>query len=90
MPSALSVTEDSVPPVVESATVAPPVTTLLPKASLPWTVIVEVELPSAVIEAGEAVIVVAAALTAAGVTVRLEVAVWMPFVVFVAITVCGP
>ena len=91
MPSAWSVTAESVPPVVESAIVAPPrdeaVVVRDPSA---WTVIVEVELPSAVIVPGEAVIVEVAAEAAAGVTVRLAVVVWMPLVEFVATTVCGP
>ena len=44
-------------PPSESATLSPPVVRLVPEASLSWTVIVEVEAPSATIEVGLAVIV---------------------------------
>ncbi len=57
MPLPLSVTAESVPPVVESATASPPATRLVPEASLSRTVIVEVEAPFATIDAGAAVIV---------------------------------
>ncbi len=57
MPLPLSVTAESVPPVVARATVSPPAIRLVPEASLSRTVIVEVELPSAWIEVGLAVIV---------------------------------
>jgi hypothetical protein len=52
VPFPWSETEPSEPPVVESATVSPPATRLVPEASFSWTVIVEVELPSAWIEVG--------------------------------------
>jgi hypothetical protein len=59
----LSVTELKVPSVVESATVAPPVTMLTPPASFNWTVIALVVIPFAKIEPVEAVIVEAKTLT---------------------------
>ncbi len=51
----MSVIALKVPSVVERTTVSPPVVRLLPLSSLSWTVMEEVELPSAVIEAGAAV-----------------------------------
>ena len=50
----MSVTEPSDPSVVASPTVSPPVVRSLPLASLSWTVIVDVEAPSATIETGAA------------------------------------
>jgi hypothetical protein len=58
VPLLLSVTALSVPSVVESVTFAPPDVTLFPFASCACTVTVEVEDPFAVIDAGEAEIVV--------------------------------
>ena len=60
VPSLLSVTVESVPRVVASATVPPLAVRLLPSASLSWTVTVEVLAPFATIEAGLALIVVVA------------------------------
>ena len=57
MPSWLSVTEESAPPVVESATVSPPAARFVPAASFSRTVIVEVAIPFAWIEVGLALIV---------------------------------
>ena len=50
------VTEPNDPSVVASATVSPPEVRLLLLASTSWTVIVEVEAPSAVIDVGAALI----------------------------------
>jgi len=57
VPLLLSVTEPSVPEVVASVTVAPPVVRLFPFASFNRTVMVDVLVPFAVIDVGEAVIV---------------------------------
>ncbi len=69
----MSVTVSSVPKVVERATVSPPVVRLLPLTSLSWTVMVEVDVPSAVIEAGAAVINEVAAEAAPGVKLTVTV-----------------
>ena len=63
----MSVTLESVPDVVDRATVAPPVVTLDPVAFLSWTVIVVVEVPLRTIEFDAAVMVDVAA---DGVTVK--------------------
>ncbi len=69
------VTTLNVPRVVPSVTVSPPVVRLLPLASLSRTVIVEVDVASAAIEVGEAVIneVVADAAPVVKLTVALPV-----------------
>ena len=91
MPFALSVTDESEPAVVESATVPPEPVRLLPSASLSWTVIVEVELPSAVIEPGAALIVEVAVEAAPALTVIAAlVPVIDPVTVSVAVTVREP
>ena len=69
MPLLWSVTEDRVPAVVAKVTVPWLVVSLLPLASLAWTVIVDVEDPLATIEVGLAEIVVVAPETAPGVKV---------------------
>jgi hypothetical protein len=71
----LSVTEESVPNVVLSVTVAPPEVKLFPLASFNWTVMVDVLVPLAVIDEGEAVMVdvVALAVPATNATVSLSV-----------------
>jgi hypothetical protein len=56
VPSPLFVTAPRFPPVVFSATSAPPDVRLLPSASRSWTVIVDVLVPLAGIEVGDAVI----------------------------------
>ena len=58
----MSVTVVIVPSVVDKMTVAPPVVRLLPLASFAWIVIREVLTPSAVMDVGDAVMVVAAVL----------------------------
>jgi hypothetical protein len=70
VPSPLSVTALSAPEVVDNVTVPPLATKLLLAASFACTVIVEVEAPSAVIEAGLGVIVVFPALTGPTATTR--------------------
>ena len=91
MPLALSVTEPSEPLVVASATVPPEVARLLPRASLSWTVIVEVVLPFAVIEPGAALIVEVAREAAPALTVIAAVVpVIVPVTVSVAVTVREP
>ena len=76
---------------VESATVPPEPVRLLPSASLSWTVIVEVELPSAVIEPGAALIVEVAVEAAPALTVIAAVVpVIVPVTVSVAVTVREP
>ena len=69
MPLLWSVTEDRVPAVVAKVTVPWLVVSLLPLASLAWTVIVDVEDPLATIEVGLAEIVVVAPEAAPGVKV---------------------
>ena len=69
MPLLLLVTEDRVPAVVDKVTVPWLVVSLLPLASLAWTVIVDVEDPLATIEVGLAEIVVVAPEAAPGVKV---------------------
>ena len=71
----MSVTVSSVPRVVDSVTVSPPVVRLLPLASLSCTVIIEVDVPLAVMEVGAAVIneVVAAGAPGLKLTVALSV-----------------
>jgi len=72
VPSPLSVTDPSSASVVPSVTVAPPVGTLLSLLSFARTVITEVpEVPSALIDAGVAVIVVCAASAEPGETTTL-------------------
>ncbi len=56
MPSLLSDIPPRPPSVVAKATVSPPIVRLLPLTSRSWTVIVEVEDPSAVMDVGEALI----------------------------------
>jgi hypothetical protein len=67
VPSRLSVTAPSVPASVTSATVSPPAVRLLPFASFNCTVTVDVDVPSATMLAGDAVIVDVAADAAPGV-----------------------
>ena len=69
----LSVIDPSVPEVVDSATVAPPLVRLFPLTSFNWTVTVEVEVPLAVMLEGDAVIV--DVVTDAGPGVKATVAV---------------
>ena len=69
MPFPLSVTAESVPNVVDSVTVAPPVVRLFPFASFACTVIVVVLVPLAVIDDEAAVIVDVAALITPGTNV---------------------
>ncbi len=57
MPLALSVTLESVPAVVDRATVAPPVVIFAPLKSFSWTVITVVEVPLRTIEFDAAVMV---------------------------------
>jgi hypothetical protein len=78
----LSVTEESVPSVLLNVTVAPPEVKLFPLASFNCTVMVEVLVPFAVIEVGEAVMVEVVALAVPGtnVTVSLSVIVTPPTV----------
>ena len=91
MPSALSVTAESEPLVVESATVPPDAARLLPNASLSWTVTAEVEVPFAVIEPGAATIVDSASEGAAAFTVIAPLVPVIELVgVSVAVTVCEP
>jgi hypothetical protein len=66
VPLALSVTELRLPRVVDRTTVPPLEVKLLPLASFAWTVIVEVDDPFAVIDAGDAEIAVVEADTAPG------------------------
>ncbi len=88
MPFVWSVTALNVPSVVPNVTVFPPVVRLLPLASLIRTVIVEVDVPSAVIVVGEAVIneVAAEAAPVVKLTVALSV-IGVPFTVPVTIAV---
>lgn len=58
----MSVTAVTVPSVVDKVMVAPPVVRLLPLASFAWIVISDVLAPSAVMDVGDAVIVVVAVL----------------------------
>ena len=88
----LSVTEPKVPKPVASVTVSPPVVRLFPLVSFSCTVMVEVDTPSAVIEAGTAVIrdVVATAPPGVRVTVALSViavAFTVPVIVAVPVVV---
>ena len=69
MPLLWSVTEDRDPVVVDKVTVPWLEVSLLPLASSAWTVIVEVEVPLAVIEVGLAEIVVVEPEAAPGVKV---------------------
>ncbi len=71
----LSVTAPKVPKSVASVTVSPPLSRLFPLMSFSCTVIVEVDTPSATIDAGAAVIrdVVASATLGVKVTVALSV-----------------
>ncbi len=66
----MSVTALNVPRVVPSVTVSPPLVRLLPLASLSSTVIVDVDVPSAAIEVGEAVINEVAGKACAAVTLK--------------------
>ncbi len=87
----LSVTEESEPLVVKSATVPPEPVRLLLSASLSWTVMVEVELPLAVIEPGAALIVEVAVEAAPALTViEAVVPVIVPVTVSVAVIVREP
>ena len=63
----LSVTPEIAPSVVLSTTVSPPEVSSLPLESSAWTVIVEVAIPSAVIDVGFAEIVESVADTGPGV-----------------------
>jgi hypothetical protein len=78
----LSVTEERVPSVLLSVTDAPPEVKLFPLASFNWTVMVEVFVPFAVIDVGEAVMVEvnALAVPATNATVSLSVMVTPPTV----------
>ncbi len=91
MPFAWSVTAESEPFVLESATVPPEAVRLLPNASLSWTVTTEVEVPFAVIEPGAATTVESAVEAAAALTL---IAALVPVIelvgVSVAVTVCEP
>ena len=89
MPLPLSVTAESVPSVVASATVPPELGTLLPAASFSRTVIVEVVL-SATTEPGLAVIVEVRVEGAPALTLRVAVSLIVPVLVSVAVTVCEP
>jgi hypothetical protein len=71
----LSVTVESVPSVLLSVTVAPPLVRLFPFASLSCTVIIEVLVPLAVIEDGDAAIKDVAALAAPGTNVTISLSV---------------
>ncbi len=76
---------------VASATVPPDDARLLPRASLSWTVIVEVVLPFAVIEVGAALIVEVAVEAAPALTVIAAVVpVIVPVTVSVAVMVREP
>ncbi len=88
VPLLLSVTEPSVPDVVESATVSPPVDRLFPFTSFNCTVMVDVLVPFAVIDVGEAVIndVAVEAVPTVNVTVALSV-MELPFNVPVIVAV---
>ncbi len=68
----MSVTVPNVPRVVANATVSPPAVRMMPLASLSCTIIVEVDVPLAVMEVGAAVINEVAAEAAPG--VKLTVA----------------
>ena len=83
-------TDERLPAVVARTTVAPPLVRLVPAASLSCTVMVEVLLPSAVIELGDAEIVEVAgeATPAVKVTVALLVMA-APFRVPVIVAVPG-
>ena len=89
----LLVTDPKVPSVVESVTVALPVVKLFPLPSFTWTVMVDVVIPLAIMEAGTGVIIkVVAALAdpAVKVTVALSViaaAFSVPVIVAVPVTV---
>jgi hypothetical protein len=61
------VTVLSVPAVVKSTTVPPLALILLPKSSFNWTVIVDVLVPFAVIDTGDAVIVDVTGLASPGI-----------------------
>ena len=85
-------TAPTLPKVVASVTVSPPVVRLFALVSFSCTVIVEVDTPSAVIEAGAAVIrdVVASATPGVRVTVALSViavAFTVPVIVAVPVVV---
>ena len=71
----MSVTEPTLPSVVATTTVAPPVVRLLLLASLSWTVMVEVVAPSAVIDVGDAVINDVPVTAAPGVNVTVALSV---------------
>ena len=71
----MSVTALSVPSVVDKVTVAPPEIRLLPFASFNLTVMVDVLVPFAVIDAGAAVIVDVDALAAPGANVTVSLSV---------------
>ena len=75
MPSPLLVTDPRLPPVVNNTTVPPLVVRWLPFASSAWTVIVEVDTPSAEIEVGLAEMTVFAAETDPA--VKVTAAVWV-------------
>ncbi len=85
----MSVTEPKVPRSVASTTVSPPSVRLLLLASFSCTVIVEVDVPSATIEVGAAVIreVVASATPGVNVTVAVSV---MPAAFTVPVIVAVP
>jgi hypothetical protein len=90
VPFPLSVTAERLPAVVASATVAPPLVRLFEPASLSCTVMVDVLLPSAVIEVGEAEIVEVDAEAAGAVKVTLALlAIAVPFRVPVIVAVPG-
>ena len=88
MPLPVSVTTLNVPRVVPNVTVSPPVVRLLPLASLSRTLTVDVDVPSAAIEVGEAVIneVAADAAPVVKLTMTLSV-IGVPFTVPVTVAV---
>jgi hypothetical protein len=73
VPSPLSVTGLSVPAVVSSSTESPPDVKSVPSVNLSWTVIVDVEEPSAVMVVGDAEIVDTAG-SGSGVAEKITVA----------------
>ena len=80
VPSPLSVTRPSVPRSVNNTTVSPPYGKGLPDTSLSWTVMVDVEAPSAGIDVGDPVIVVSAGTAVTKSTVALS-PIACPFIV---------
>ncbi len=85
----MSVAAPTLPKVVASVTVSPPVVRLFPLLSFSCTVIVEVDTPSAVIEAGAAVIRDVVELATPGVRVTVVLSV-IAVVFTVPVTVAVP